>query len=81
LLILALPFTTALALYVTYLPLPLVLLADSDGVQNVHIAPEAFAVSKAEFKDDLDFWQQALPGDLKGQLESVRRPQPAIHKL
>ena len=76
-----LPFTSTLALYVTYLPLPLVLLADADGVQSVHIAPEAFAVSKAEFKDDLDFWQQSLPGQLKGQLESVRVLQHAIDIL
>jgi len=49
----------------------LVLLSDSCGKQAVHIAPEAFAVASAEFPDQIDFWQDALPGDLKGQLESV----------
>jgi hypothetical protein len=59
------------AFYVTYIPLPLVLLTASDGSQNVHIAPEAFEVASREYKDDIEFWQQALPGHLKGQLASV----------
>jgi len=46
-------------------------LSDSSGNQAVHIAPEAFAVASAEFPDQINFWQDALPGDLKGQLESV----------
>ncbi|KZT70029.1 hypothetical protein DAEQUDRAFT_690052 [Daedalea quercina L-15889] len=57
------------ALYTTYLPIPLVLLTDEVGTQRVHIAPEAFKVSSAEFGEELDFWQDALPEDLKGKLE------------
>lgn len=55
-----------------YLPIPLVLLTDSSGEQAVHIAPEAFSVASAEFPDQLDVWQNTLPGKLKGQLASVR---------
>ncbi|PPQ97377.1 hypothetical protein CVT26_006611 [Gymnopilus dilepis] len=47
------------------------LITASDGTQNVHIAPEAFDVASSEFKDALDFWQDALPGHLKGQLSSL----------
>ena len=64
------------ALYLTYIPLPLVLLTTSYGSQHVHIAPEAFAVALNEFKDSVEFWQQALPGYLKGQLASVCMPSP-----
>lgn len=60
------------ALYVTYLPTPLVLLTEQDGSQNVYIAPEAYKVASEEFKDEIAFWQNALPGKLKGQLSSVR---------
>jgi hypothetical protein len=59
------------SLYVTYLPVPLVLLTDSDGYQNVHIAPEAFDVSSTEFGDEIEVWQRALPVILKGQLSSL----------
>ncbi|KAF8633353.1 hypothetical protein AX17_004525 [Amanita inopinata Kibby_2008] len=59
------------SLFVTYLPLPLVLLTDQDGFQSVHIAPEAFSVASAEFKEDIEFWQNALPGDLNGQLSTI----------
>lgn len=61
------------ALYATYLPLPLVHLTAPDGTQGVHIAPEAFEVASAEFKDEVEFWQNALPGKLKGQLASVSK--------
>jgi hypothetical protein len=62
--------TRSAAAFVTYLPAPLVLL--SDGIfQNVHIAPEAFNVSSAEFGSELQYWQNALPGSLKGQLASL----------
>ncbi|KIK67323.1 hypothetical protein GYMLUDRAFT_69508 [Collybiopsis luxurians FD-317 M1] len=57
--------------YISYLPTPLVLLTDSEGQQNVHIAPEAFAVASAEFGDEIQFWQDALPAYLQGQLESL----------
>ncbi|KAI0941993.1 hypothetical protein AcV7_002542 [Taiwanofungus camphoratus] len=56
------------SLYMTFLPIPLVLLTDSSGIQSVHIAPEAFKVASAEFGDDIEFWQTALPDRLKGQL-------------
>jgi len=59
------------SLYISYLPTPLVLLTAEDGAQNVHIAPEAFAIASAEFPDQIDFWQDSLPGDLKGQLASL----------
>ncbi|KAI4523458.1 hypothetical protein K525DRAFT_361264 [Schizophyllum commune Loenen D] len=55
------------SLYVTYLPTPLVVV---DG-QDVHIAPEAFDVASAEFGEDISFWQEALPGDLKGKLHKL----------
>ncbi|KAL0956526.1 hypothetical protein HGRIS_002667 [Hohenbuehelia grisea] len=59
------------SLYLTYLPLPLVLLTESDGTQGVFIAPEAFAVATAEFGPEVSFWQDALPGKLKGRLASL----------
>jgi len=69
------------AFYVTYVPLPLVLLTTSDGFQHVHIAPEAFEVALKEFKNDIEFWQQALPGHLKGQLASVCIVLPVVYAL
>jgi hypothetical protein len=59
------------ALFVNYLPIPVVLLTEPDGTQNVRIAPEAFIVASAEFPDQIDFWQNSLPGPLKGKLQSV----------
>nr|GAT56785.1 predicted protein [Mycena chlorophos] len=59
------------SLYISYLPTPLVLLTAEDGSQHVHIAPEAFTVASAEFPDQIDFWQDALPGELKGQLATL----------
>ncbi|KAG6872814.1 hypothetical protein C0995_006413 [Termitomyces sp. Mi166 len=59
------------ALYVTYLPIPLVLLTDSDGTQSIHIAPEAYKVASAEFGEDIQFWDDALPGELTGKLSSL----------
>ncbi|KAI0754235.1 hypothetical protein C8Q80DRAFT_1265903 [Daedaleopsis nitida] len=59
------------SLFVSYLPTPLVLLTDKFGIQTVHIAPEAFKVASAEFPDEIQTWQDALPGALKGQLESL----------
>ena len=49
----------------------MVLLTDAGGSQNVHIAPEAFTVASAEFADELNVWQNALPGALKGKLAEV----------
>lgn len=59
------------SLFLTFIPTPVVLLTDSTGSQAVHIAPEAFKVASAEFADELQVWQDALPGKLKGQLASV----------
>jgi hypothetical protein len=59
------------SLFLTFVPLPLVLLTDARGNQAVHIAPEAFTVASAEFADEVSFWQDALPGKLKGELASV----------
>ena len=66
-----------LAAFINYLPIPLVLLTDSQGNQNVHIAPEAFAVASAEFPDQIDFWQRATDG----KLESVRLPFLTIYLI
>ena len=62
----------------SYLPTPLVLLTDKFGFQTVHIAPEAFTVASAEFPDEIQTWQNALPGALKGKLASVR-PCEVLH--
>jgi hypothetical protein len=59
-------------LYLNFLPIPLAYLTEKDGSQNVHIVPEAFQVASAEFPDQISVWQNALPGALKGKLESVR---------
>lgn len=59
-------------MFVNYLPIPLVLLTEANGSQNVHIAPEAFTVASAEFPDQINVWQNALHGSLKGNLASVR---------
>ena len=59
------------ALFLTFLPTPLVLLTDSNGQQAVHIAPEAFDVTTAAFGSEISFWQDALPGALKGNLKLV----------
>ena len=57
--------------------LSLVLLMSSDGSHHVHIAPEAFTVASNEFRDDIEFWQQALPGHQKDQLALVCMLGPA----
>ncbi|KAF5337318.1 hypothetical protein D9611_003167 [Ephemerocybe angulata] len=40
------------------------------GCYSIHISPEAFKVASAEFPDQIDVWQNALPFSLKGKLES-----------
>lgn len=57
------------ALFLTFVPTPLVLLTDSSGNQNVHIAPEAFNVSSAAFGSEIHTWEEALPEGVT--LESV----------
>ncbi|TEB34122.1 hypothetical protein FA13DRAFT_1753769 [Coprinellus micaceus] len=57
--------------FFNYLPIPLAHLTDDRGRQGVYIAPEAFAVASAEFPDQIDVWQNALPFHLKGKLESL----------
>ncbi|KAJ7314970.1 hypothetical protein DFH08DRAFT_894316 [Mycena albidolilacea] len=59
------------SLFLNFLPIPLTLLTEKDGSQNVHIVPEAFQVASAEFADEISVWQDALPGKLKGKLESL----------
>ncbi|KAJ7888242.1 hypothetical protein B0H13DRAFT_2533563, partial [Mycena leptocephala] len=59
------------SLFLNFLPIPLTLLTDKDGSQNVYIVPEAFRVASAEFADEISVWQDALPGSLKGKLESL----------
>ena len=51
--------------FVNYLPIPLALLTDSQGKQDVYIAPEAFKVASAEFPDQIDVWQNATRGKLE----------------
>ncbi|KAJ7501967.1 hypothetical protein B0H11DRAFT_2171208 [Mycena galericulata] len=58
-------------LFLNFFPIPLTLLTEKDGSQNVYIVPEAFLVASAEFADEISVWQDALPGSLKGQLESL----------
>ena len=65
-------------LYNNFIPLPLVHLMDEHGSQHVHIAPEAFKVARAEFPDQIDIWQKALPRTLEGGLESVRKRGPIL---
>jgi hypothetical protein len=64
--------TCKIALYTNFLPIPLAFLTEKDGSQNIHIVPEAFQIATAEFPDQISVWQDALPGSLKGKLESVR---------
>ncbi|KAJ3759694.1 hypothetical protein EV360DRAFT_41436 [Lentinula raphanica] len=59
------------SLFLNFLPIPLALLTDSNGIQSVHIAPAAFAVASAEFSDEIDVWQEALPPTI--QLETASR--------
>ncbi|KAH8103013.1 hypothetical protein BXZ70DRAFT_889701 [Cristinia sonorae] len=59
------------SVFLSFVPTPLVFLTDAFGVQNVHIAPEAFTVASAEFADQIDVWQTALPGNLKGKLSTL----------
>ncbi|KAG6891044.1 hypothetical protein C0992_010706 [Termitomyces sp. T32_za158] len=44
---------------------------NSDGTQSVYIAPEAYAVASAEFGEDIQFWDDALPKHLAGKLYSL----------
>ncbi|KAF9269650.1 hypothetical protein L218DRAFT_953275 [Marasmius fiardii PR-910] len=61
--------------FLNFLPVPLVLLTDGSGKQTVNIAPEAFSVASAEFPDEIQVWQDALPGALKGKLQSLNGAQ------
>ena len=46
------------SLFVSFLPFPLVVTKSLLGpVGAIHIAPEAFNVSSAEFTDEIAFWQ------------------------
>ncbi|KAJ7242900.1 hypothetical protein C8J57DRAFT_1084010 [Mycena rebaudengoi] len=63
--------TCKIALYTNFLPIPLAFLTEKDGSQNIHIVPEAFQIATAEFPDQISVWQDALPGSLKGKLESL----------
>ncbi|KIY48535.1 hypothetical protein FISHEDRAFT_43153 [Fistulina hepatica ATCC 64428] len=55
--------------YTTYLPIPLVLLVDETGAQDIYIAPEAYEVASSAFPDQLDIWEDALGDNLT--LESL----------
>jgi hypothetical protein len=70
------------ATYISYVPIPLVLLTNSDGSQNIHIAPEAFTVSSEAFPEEIDVWQKALPSGLKLQeVRLLRRRTPGSEVL
>jgi len=54
--------TCSTALFINYLPTPLVLLTDKSGKQSVHIAYEAYSVASTTFPaDQLKVWEDALP--------------------
>ncbi|KAH8082435.1 hypothetical protein BXZ70DRAFT_1012287 [Cristinia sonorae] len=57
--------------FMNYIPTPLVLVADNRGKERMYIAPNAFEIASSEFPDQIDVWQNALPGKLKGQLQSL----------
>ncbi|KAH8099441.1 hypothetical protein BXZ70DRAFT_1009250 [Cristinia sonorae] len=59
------------SVYLTLVPTPLVLLTDKRGDQYVHIAPEAWDLVSSSFSDQIDVWQNALPGNLRGKLKSL----------
>ncbi|KAG6819945.1 hypothetical protein H0H93_007151 [Arthromyces matolae] len=59
------------AAFINYLPTPLTLLTAPDGSQSVYIAPEAFDIASVEFADQIQFWQDSLPGPLRGQLQTL----------
>ncbi|KAF5316870.1 hypothetical protein D9611_003976 [Ephemerocybe angulata] len=59
------------SLYITYLPLPLVLLTDESGAQGVYIAPEAHEVAQKEFKDAVSFWVKLLPTVFEKKLRAL----------
>jgi len=65
-------FFNFIALWVNYVPAPLVLLAEENDTQAIYISKSAFNISGAMFGDDLQFWQDALPGNLSGRLDLVR---------
>ena len=46
-------------------------MTDSIGTQSVYVAPEAYKVASAEFGEDIQFWEDALLGQLAGKLSSV----------
>ncbi|KAH8099774.1 hypothetical protein BXZ70DRAFT_941064 [Cristinia sonorae] len=57
--------------FVSYIPTPLALLQDKQGREGIYIAPDAFDVLSAAFGDEIETWQNALPGKLKGKLASL----------
>ncbi|KAF5360262.1 hypothetical protein D9758_009178 [Tetrapyrgos nigripes] len=57
------------AVYINFLPIPLVQLTDTYGAQTINIAPEAYKVASAEFADQISVWEAALPDGIS--LESL----------
>ena len=47
------------SLFLNFLPIPVVLLNNAEGKQQLHISPEAFEVASAEFADEIGFWESA----------------------
>ncbi|TFK66875.1 hypothetical protein BDN72DRAFT_859545 [Pluteus cervinus] len=60
------------SMFMNYVPLPLNLLVDSQGKQDVYIAKEAFSIASAEFGDQISAWQNALPGKFKDSLSGTK---------
>ena len=53
-----------LALFFSYIPTPLVLLADEHGQQAVYIGPKLTTIiSNPNFKEVVPIWQKALPSN------------------
>ena len=47
--------------YTSFVPVPLVLLQNKDGSQNIYVDPQAYKIfSQDFFKGQLEIWQQAL---------------------
>jgi hypothetical protein len=58
--------------YTSYVPIPLVLLEEKDGSQNIFVAPDAYTVfSQDFFSGQVDVWQQAL-GNVTLQSVSIK---------
>ncbi|KAH8091645.1 hypothetical protein BXZ70DRAFT_1011051 [Cristinia sonorae] len=60
-------------LWESFIPTPLALLRDKKGREGIYITPDAWKVvsNTEEFADQIEIWQNALPGKLKGNLAAL----------